>query len=624
MKKLFAAVLCLLLMSTLALTASAAGSAHMSLSASAGTVYPGESLTITVKLTNDQPVSNGGIVLTFDKSVFEVTGGSCTVSGAQGEVNVSNGGGVFMLDADKAVSGTVFTINLKVKSGAAIGSYTISGSASLESASGSVSCSVSGTTVKVGCKHSFSGHTKVDAHTHQGTCTICGEKQTENHVWEEGKTTDPTCGASGSKTFECRDCGAEKSEKIPATGNHEYGSWSKKSNSSHIRTCTVCGKENTASHSWDSGKVTKRATCQETGSMTYTCTGCKAEKTETVPKAAHTYGTCTMVDEKSHAHACTVCGKQETTAHTWDSGTVTKNATCLETGEMLLKCTGKDCGATKTEEIPLADHTYGDWKKTDDSTHTHQCTVCGETETAPHNCVDVMEHDENGHFRTCTDCGGQVGWESHIPGPEPTETTDQLCTVCSRVLRPNTLHAHEYMTAWVSDELGHWHQCKFCDEKQGFAAHAFENGCDSTCNVCGMERTAPHTPEMHWMSDESGHWLPCADCGEKIGFAAHTPGAAATTSAPQLCADCGFEMAPVLPHDHVYNAAGSAHSHVCACGEVYEADAKTCEICLADNKPFPWWIVCIAEAIAFGGVIAFLLWKRKPEPAAQTSSVAEE
>ena len=76
MKRIVAILLCLILMGTLALSASAAGSAHMSISSSASTVYRGDSFTLTVSLSNDQPVSNGGIVLSYDSSVFELTGGS--------------------------------------------------------------------------------------------------------------------------------------------------------------------------------------------------------------------------------------------------------------------------------------------------------------------------------------------------------------------------------------------------------------------------------------------------------------------------------------------------------------------------------------------------------------------
>lgn len=612
MKRISSIILSLLLVMSVTVAVCAAGSASMSLSASSGTVYRGDTFTVTVKLNNDQSVSNGGITLKYDSSVFEITGGSCKVSGANGEVSAGNGGGVFMVDPDKVVSGTIFTITMKVKSGAAFGKYTISGNARLTSASGSISCSVNGTTVTVGCKHTFGGSTPVDDLTHMRTCTVCGEKKTENHVLGAEKVTkEPTCKEEGAKTRTCSDCGMVKTDPIPVTNNHKYGAWSKKNDSTHARTCSVCAKQDSASHSWNSGKVTKEATCQEEGSKIRTCTACKAEKTEKIGKAAHSYGTCTKVDDNSHSHVCKVCNKQETTSHTWDAGKVTKAPTCVETGEMIRTCTGSGCGATKTESVPTTEHPYGEWKKVDESAHSRSCTVCGQQETGSHVCDDVLQHDANGHFTVCDDCGGQVGWQAHIPGPEPTETTDQICTACSRVLRPNTLHAHEFAAEWVSNEVGHWHSCKFCDEKQGFVPHAFENDCDSLCDVCGMERIAPHAPERQWISDETGHWYACADCSEKLSFAQHTPGAEATTSTAQFCTDCGYELAPILPHDHVYDGSGSSHTHACHCGALYTADAKTCTVCALENKPFPWWIVCIAEAICFGGVIAFLLLRKR-------------
>ena len=41
-------------------------------------------------------------------------------------------------------------------------------------------------------------------------------------------------------------------------------------------------------HTWDSGKITKAATCKEAGIKTYTCTVCGETKTETIAKLAHT------------------------------------------------------------------------------------------------------------------------------------------------------------------------------------------------------------------------------------------------------------------------------------------------------------------------------------------------
>ena len=74
MKRTIAILLCLFLIGTLALSVSAA-SAHMSLSSSAGTVYRGDTFTLTVTLSNDQPVSNGGIVLKFNASQRYCTDG---------------------------------------------------------------------------------------------------------------------------------------------------------------------------------------------------------------------------------------------------------------------------------------------------------------------------------------------------------------------------------------------------------------------------------------------------------------------------------------------------------------------------------------------------------------------
>ena len=543
MKRIIAGILCLMVLLTLPLTASAAG-ASMRISASSGTATRGETITLTVTLSNSEPVSNGGIILNYDSSAFELVGGSLVVNGAQGEVSASIGGGVFSVYPDAVVSGSIFTIILKVKSDAPFGKYSISGSSSLKTNSGdsAVSCSVSGTGITVVCSHSFGQASKVDDGSHKSTCSICGETKTE-------------------------------------------------------------------SHNWDSGTVDKAATCKDTGVKKLKCTACGATKNETIPvNNDHKYGSFSKVDGSKHTHKCSVCGKQETLTHTWNSGKVTKQATCTEEGSKELTCTG--CKATKTEVVKKTDHSFTPWEKVDDSGHSRKCTVCDKQETGSHTADDVWEHDENGHFQECV-CGHISNWEAHVPGPEPTETTDQLCTVCSRLLKPNTAHEHVYDASWTIDEVGHWHKCTQCDEKDSFATHAFEDECDVDCNVCGLEREAPHVPGEIREADGEGHWFPCKLCGEKANFAAHTPGPAATTSTPQNCAVCGFELAPVLPHDHVYDHQGSSHAHACACGETYLADALTCDVCLAENKPFPWWIVCIGEAVVFGGIIVFLLVKTK-------------
>ena len=65
-------------------------------------------------------------------------------------------------------------------------------------------------------------------------------------------------------------------------------------------------------HTYNSGVVTKAATCTATGIKTYTCTVCGATKTETIAKTAHTYKTATTksttAKNGSIVTKCTVCG----------------------------------------------------------------------------------------------------------------------------------------------------------------------------------------------------------------------------------------------------------------------------------------------------------------------------
>lgn len=73
----------------------------------------------------------------------------------------------------------------------------------------------------------------------------------------------------------------------------------------------ICGEHgtetfeygNVMSHSWDDGRITKRATCSHEGVMTYTCGNCSETKTEAIPVAGHT------LVEANGKWSCTVCGK---------------------------------------------------------------------------------------------------------------------------------------------------------------------------------------------------------------------------------------------------------------------------------------------------------------------------
>ena len=556
MKRIVAILLCLFLIATLAVPASAAG-AHMSLSSSNSTVHRGDTFSLTVSLSNNQPISNGGIVLSYDSSVFELTGGSCSVSNATlAEVSAANGGGVFLLQTDAVVSGTIFTINMKVKSNAAFGTYSISGTPSL-----SIDCGLSGTSVTVACQHSFGKASKLDDKNHQSTCSICGEPKKEGHTWKDGAVTKaPTCKETGTKTVKCTACGMEKTETVPVSDKHTYGSWSNQGGAGHKHTCSVCGKDETSAHNWYTAEILEEATCQKTGRKTIIC---------------------------------------------------------------------ESCGASAEEEIPLADHTYGVPTNATPTGHTLTCTICNTVTTDEHTFSETLEHDKQFHYFACAVCGYKKDQEEHNPGPKATEETDQVCTDCNRVLKPKGKHQHEFLKEWVNDEINHWHECADCPVRDSELPHVYDHDCDAECNTCGLTRQVSHIVSPLIEFDETGHWYPCLICGEKQEFAAHVPGAEATIAAGQTCTVCSLELAPAVPHDHVYNGDGTLHFHKCACGAEYEVDAESCGICAETHKTFPWWIVCIVEAVLFVVVILVMLLakkrpgKKKRSKAKRTSAVAQ-
>lgn len=53
--------------------------------------------------------------------------------------------------------------------------------------------------------------------------------------------------------------------------------------------CDRCGAKMACEHTYDAGVVTKEATCTEKGVKTFTCTKCKATKTEEIPVKAHDF-----------------------------------------------------------------------------------------------------------------------------------------------------------------------------------------------------------------------------------------------------------------------------------------------------------------------------------------------
>ena len=265
--------------------------------------------------------------------------------------------------------------------------------------------------------------------TERSHCSICNtviKAQTTipalGHSWDDGKVTKAaTCTEAGTKTYTCSRCQKTKTESIAATGHKKVKDaaveatceTAGKTEGSHCSVCNTVLKEQTTipalGHSWDSGKVTKAATCTETGTKTYTCSRCNKTRTETIAATGHkevkdaaVAATCEKEGktEGSHCSVCNTVIKAQTTipalGHNWDDGKVTKAATCTETGTKTYTCSR--CQKTKTETIAATGH-----KEVKDAAVAATCETAGKTEGShcsicntvltPQQTIPALGHD---------------------------------------------------------------------------------------------------------------------------------------------------------------------------------------------------------------------------------------
>ena len=241
------------------------------------------------------------------------------------------------------------------------------------------------------------------------------------HTWNKGVvTTAATCTKQGVRTYTCTVCKGTRKAAIAATGHRN-----KVLKNARRATCAKAGytgdtycKDCNAklssgktiakkAHTWDAGKVTKKATCTVKGTKTYTCKICKATKTSSIAATGHRHtelrnvkkATCgqegytgdtyckdckakvssgKVIAKTPHKNKIVKFAKESTCKsegytgdifcydcgslieegavidkleHIWDSGKITVQPTAAKTGVRTYTC--ENCGATKKTTIPV-------------------------------------------------------------------------------------------------------------------------------------------------------------------------------------------------------------------------------------------------------------------------------
>lgn len=105
------------------------------------------------------------------------------------------------------------------------------------------------------------------------------------------------------------------------------------------------------------------------------------------------------------------------------------------------------------------------------------------------------------YYKTCS-CGAVSATETfEVPGTalnhdwaEATCTEPKTCRREGCGATDGNPLDHDLPNAWSKDENEHWHECKRCHSKEEAGKH--EYGDDNICDICGYDKTVPHTHNL--------------------------------------------------------------------------------------------------------------------------------
>ena len=416
MKKIIISMICILLITAMAVGAFAAGTVTVDLKVSGEKIHRGDSVVITVSVSEFADCKSGSLRVEFDENVFSRSDNAGLLTGTT--MAIADGDAVFAYATAQTISGDIYKFTLTAKEDAVFSDSAIAVSLKLKDSDGVTVEERKAASVTIVCSHEYDNSCDTK-------CNICGADRTITHSWDDGKVTKkPTCTVPGEKTFTCTVCGEKKTEPVKVI-EHVYD------NDCDTECNNGCGTTREAKHDY-SKKWYSNGT-----SHYHKCSVC-GDKTDVT---AHTPGP--EATEWSD-QTCTVCGKvlQEALGHTHKYGS-----------EWIYDEMGHWFECSGCEELKdYSDHRY-------DNACDTVCNDCGYTRQIQHDYGNNWWFDANGHWQECTVCAEKSQSAPHEPGPEATEASAQTCKVCGYELVPALNHTHEYGENWYWDGTGHWQVC---------------------------------------------------------------------------------------------------------------------------------------------------------------------
>ncbi len=163
----------------------------------------------------------------------------------------------------------------------------------------------------------------------------------------------------------------------------------------------------------------------------------------------------------------------------------------------------------------------------------------------------------------------------YVPDDGEAVLVDAKYDTASKCLVFTTEHLSEYAIVKI-------HKCNFSELKLNGVYHWYECTCGEQSEYVKHEYVNKNNNDYHWAE--------CSGCGDIINKSAHRPGAAATETTAQVCADCGFVIANILGHScekHLTkidavkvdcDTDGSIAYYLCECGRMFKDISAKVEI----------------------------------------------
>lgn len=372
--------------------------------------------------------------------------------------------------------------------------------------------------------------------------TIVPVELSVTHTLTAVPAKDATCTAAGNEEYwVCSACGTWFSDEsgeheitdhnsvvIPATGHTANETGWNDDDTDHWHVCATCGETfDKEAHRGGHATCSKQATCEVCGQKYGSTTAHDYQWNHSDTQHWKACKDCNTIDEATRAD------------HTFGGWVTEKNPTCTETGTEKRTCA--DCGYSETKELAKTAHTL-----------THH-------EAVPSTCIVAGSIE----YWECSSCGKKFKDEACT-----VEVTDSEIML-EKVSHNLTKTEAKAPTCTENGNIAYW-TCSVCEKLFSDAAGKTEISKQDT-----VVAATGHTRSDVWTSDGTDHWHICTTCEAVLDKAAHS-GGTVTCQAKAICNVCKAEYGEKADHTFVSKHDGTQHWKECrVCGAIDPENPKT-------------------------------------------------